>query len=188
MEALRIISEEHRNLWRIASTLDSVAEEMAAGQPVESAFFSAIFDYIEEFMDGCHHAKEDEYLFPCLRQRSAEAAKEIKALISESVEKVVAGTQLVDQAGQTMDEVVGAIQRVKEVVGQIRAAISEQSSGVSQIGQAVNQMDQVTQQNAALVEESSAAAQGLRVQAQQLAGLVEAFRLPAGAGGQKALR
>lgn len=63
MEALRIISEEHRNLWRIASTLDSVAEEMAAGQPVESAF-SAIFDYIEEFMDGCHHAKEDEYLFP----------------------------------------------------------------------------------------------------------------------------
>ena len=83
MEALRIISEEHRNLWRIASTLDSVAEEMAAGQPVESAFFSAIFDYIEEFMDGCHHAKEDEYLFPCLRQRSAEAAAVLDRIQAE---------------------------------------------------------------------------------------------------------
>lgn len=83
MEALRIISEEHRNLWRIASTLDSVAEEMAAGQPVEPAFFSAIFDYIEEFMDGCHHAKEDEYLFPCLRQRSAEAAAVLDRLQAE---------------------------------------------------------------------------------------------------------
>ena len=83
MEALRIISEEHRNLWRIASTLDSVAEEMAAGQPVESAFFSAIFDYIQEFMDGCHHAKEDEYLFPCLRQRSAEAAAVLDRLQAE---------------------------------------------------------------------------------------------------------
>ena len=112
-----------------------------------------------------------------LAQRSATAAKEIKALISESVEKVVAGTQLVDQAGQTMDEVVGAIQRVKEVVGQIRAAISEQSSGVSQIGQAVNQMDQVTQQNAALVEESAAAAQSLDMQAQQLIQAVQIFKI-----------
>lgn len=112
-----------------------------------------------------------------LAQRSATAAKEIKALISESVEKVVAGTQLVDQAGQTMDEVVGAIQRVTEVVGQISAAISEQSSGVSQIGQAVNQMDQVTQQNAALVEESAAAAQSLDMQAQQLTRAVQIFKL-----------
>ena len=112
-----------------------------------------------------------------LAQRSATAAKEIKALISESVEKVVAGTQLVDQAGQTMDEVVGAIQRVTEVVGQISAAISEQSSGVSQIGQAVNQMDQVTQQNAALVEESAAAAQSLDMQAQQLIHAVQIFKI-----------
>lgn len=112
-----------------------------------------------------------------LAQRSATAAKEIKALISESVEKVVAGTQLVDQAGQTMDEVVGAIQRVTEVVGQISAAISEQSSGLSQIGQAVNQMDQVTQQNAALVEESAAAAQSLDMQAQQLIQAVQIFKI-----------
>lgn len=112
-----------------------------------------------------------------LAQRSATAAKEIKALISESVEKVVAGTQLVDQAGQTMDEVVGAIQRVTAVVGQISAAISEQSAGVSQIGQAVNQMDQVTQQNAALVEESAAAAQSLDMQAQQLTRAVQIFKL-----------
>ena len=77
-----------------------------------------------------------------------------------------------------MSEVVGAIRRVTDIVGEISAASHEQSLGVAQVGEAVTQMDQVTQQNAALVEESSAAAQGLRVQAEQLAELVETFRLP----------
>ncbi|WP_083518473.1 ATP-binding cassette domain-containing protein [Dechloromonas denitrificans] len=83
MEALRIISEEHRNLWRIATTMDMVADEAEAGSKVDPAFFNAIFDYIEEFMDGCHHAKEDEYLFPVLRQRSTEAAAILDRLQAE---------------------------------------------------------------------------------------------------------
>ncbi|MBU0746434.1 MAG: MCP four helix bundle domain-containing protein [Gammaproteobacteria bacterium] len=112
-----------------------------------------------------------------LAQRSAGAAKEIKTLINESVEKVAMGTSLVDQAGQTMNEVVEAIKRVSDIVAEISSASSEQSSGVSQIGQAVNQMDQVTQQNAALVEESAAAAQSLDMQAQQLTVAVQIFKL-----------
>ncbi len=112
-----------------------------------------------------------------LAQRSAGAAKEIKTLISESVEKVAMGTSLVDQAGQTMNEVVEAIKRVSDIVAEISSASSEQSSGVSQIGQAVNQMDQVTQQNAALVEESAAAAQSLDMQAKQLTQAVQIFKL-----------
>jgi branched-chain amino acid transport system ATP-binding protein len=70
MEALRVISEDHRNLWRIAATIDIVADEMESGGKVDPAFFSSIFDYIEHFMDACHHAKEDDYLFPALRARS----------------------------------------------------------------------------------------------------------------------
>lgn len=80
MESLRIITEEHQNLWRIASTIDQVADEMESGSKVDPAFFNAIFDYIEQFMDACHHAKEDEYLFPALRQRSPEAAAVIDRL------------------------------------------------------------------------------------------------------------
>ncbi|MFN7154942.1 MAG: methyl-accepting chemotaxis protein [Acidovorax sp.] len=117
-----------------------------------------------------------------LAQRSASAAKEIKVLISESVQKVAMGTSLVDQAGQTMVEVVDAIKRVSDVVGEISSASSEQSSGVSQIGQAVNQMDQATQQNAALVEESAAAAQSLDTQAKQLTQAVQIFKLDGLAG------
>ncbi len=114
-----------------------------------------------------------------LAQRSAAAAKEIKTLINESVEKVALGSTLVDQAGQTMQEVVGAIQRVSDIVTQISSASSEQSSGVNQIGQAVNQLDQTTQQNAALVEEAAAAAKSLDYQAQQLIEAVRAFKLDA---------
>ncbi len=83
MEALRIITEEHQNLWRIAITLDQVADEVDAGGKVDPAFFASIFDYIEQFMDGCHHAKEDSYLFPALRQRSAEAAAVLDRLQAE---------------------------------------------------------------------------------------------------------
>ncbi len=117
-----------------------------------------------------------------LAQRSAEAAKEIKSLISASVERVEQGTQLVDQAGTTMTEVVGAIRRVTDIMGEISAASVEQSAGVAQVGEAVSQMDQATQQNAALVEESAAAAESLKAQAQQLVQAVAVFKLAAGAG------
>ncbi len=83
MEALRIITEEHQNLWRIATTIDQVADDMEADGKVDPAFFTSVFDYIEQFMDGCHHAKEDEHLFPALRARSAEAAAVLDRLQAE---------------------------------------------------------------------------------------------------------
>jgi methyl-accepting chemotaxis protein len=112
-----------------------------------------------------------------LAKRSADAAKEIKLLITRSVEQVEQGTSLVDQAGQTMSEIVGSIQRVTDIVAEISAASAEQSSGVSQVGEAVTQMDQATQQNAALVEESAAASASLQGQAQQLVNAVAVFKL-----------
>jgi methyl-accepting chemotaxis protein len=116
-----------------------------------------------------------------LAQRSAEAAKEIKALITASVARVEQGTALVDKAGATMTEVVGAIRRVTDIVGEISAANTEQSAGVAQVGEAVTQMDQTTQQNAALVEESAAAAASLKAQAEQLVQAVAVFKLADGA-------
>jgi len=112
-----------------------------------------------------------------LAGRSADAAKEIKALINASVERVEQGTALVDQAGATMTEVVTSIRRVTDIMGEISAASSEQSAGVAQIGEAITQMDQATQQNAALVEESAAAAESLKGQAQQLVTAVAVFKL-----------
>jgi methyl-accepting chemotaxis protein len=111
-----------------------------------------------------------------LAQRSAEAAREIKSLITHSVEQVELGTTLVDRAGSTMQEIVGAIQRLSHTVGEITQASAEQSNGVRQVGETVNQMDRVTQQNAALVEESAAAAESLRQQAAQLVQAVSVFR------------
>jgi methyl-accepting chemotaxis protein len=112
-----------------------------------------------------------------LAGRSADAAKQIKTLINDSVERVEQGTSLVDQAGNTMTEVVGAIKRVTDLMGEISAASNEQSQGVSQVGEAVTQMDQVTQQNAALVEEMAAAASSLNHQAQDLVSTVAFFKL-----------
>jgi methyl-accepting chemotaxis protein-1 (serine sensor receptor) len=112
-----------------------------------------------------------------LAQRSADAAREIKTLISASVERVEHGSALVDRAGVTMTEIVASIARVTDIMGEISAASTEQSSGVGQISQAIAQMDQATQQNAALVEESAAAAENLRDQARQLVQVVAQFRL-----------
>jgi methyl-accepting chemotaxis protein len=112
-----------------------------------------------------------------LAGRSAEAAKEIKRLITASVERVEQGTVLVDQAGATMTEVVQSIKRATSLMGEISAATTEQSAGVAQVGQAVGQMDQATQQNAALVEQSAAAADSLKAQAQQLVQAVAVFKL-----------
>ncbi len=114
-----------------------------------------------------------------LAGRSAEAAKEIKSLITASVERVEQGTALVDKAGATMTEVVASIRRVTDIMGEISAASSEQSAGVGQVGEAVTQMDQATQQNAALVEEMAAAASALNAQAGELVNAVAVFKLDA---------
>jgi methyl-accepting chemotaxis protein len=115
-----------------------------------------------------------------LAGRSAEAAKEIKQLISASTERVEAGSAQVDRAGATMQEVVGAIRRVTDIMGEISAASTEQSQGVAQVGEAITQMDQATQQNAALVEESAAAADSLRNQAAQLVQAMSVFHTGTG--------
>jgi hypothetical protein len=112
-----------------------------------------------------------------LAQRSAEAARQIKSLIGDSVTKVEAGTKLVDTAGKTMNEIVTAVSRVSDLIADIAAASQEQSSGIAQVNTAVTQMDQVVQQNASLVEESTAATEAMKEQAGTLLKLVARFRL-----------
>ncbi|MBB3220847.1 methyl-accepting chemotaxis protein [Pseudoduganella umbonata] len=116
-----------------------------------------------------------------LAHRSAAAAKDIKQLIGDSVEKVDAGARLVDEAGNTMRDIVASIARVSDIVSEISAASNEQSAGIEQVNEAVVQMDQATQQNAALVEESAAAAEAMQRQATRLAELVATFRVNADA-------
>ncbi|MDF3881641.1 methyl-accepting chemotaxis protein [Cupriavidus basilensis] len=111
-----------------------------------------------------------------LAQRSASAAKEIKALIGASVEKVDSGAQLVNDAGQTMDNIVAQVRRVSDLIAGISLATSEQSAGISQVGDAIGDLDRITQQNAALVEQSAAAAQSLKQQANRLVEAVGVFR------------
>jgi methyl-accepting chemotaxis protein len=112
-----------------------------------------------------------------LAQRSAAAAKEIKTLISDSVSKVETGTKLVDQAGDTMDEIVSSVKKVSDLIAEIAAASQEQSAGIGQINTAVAQMEQVVQQNASLVEEASAATESMKEQAAGLLDTVSRFRL-----------
>jgi len=112
-----------------------------------------------------------------LAQRSAGAAKEIKELITDSVEKVDAGSKLVDEAGQTMDLIVTSIRQVADIMGEITAATQEQSNGIEEVNQAITQMDEMTQQNAALVEQAAAAAESMQEQAELLSQAVSIFKL-----------
>ncbi|MBL8364193.1 MAG: methyl-accepting chemotaxis protein, partial [Comamonas sp.] len=122
-----------------------------------------------------------------LAGRSAEAAKEIKALIQASVEKVDSGSQLVTNAGATMEEIVQGVQRVTSIIGEISTAAIQQSDGISQVNVAVSQLDQMTQQNGALVEESRTSADNLQSQAQRLTALVEVFQVGTAAHRRAAL-
>lgn len=170
VETMKGIDESSRRMAEIISVIDGIAFQtniLALNAAVEAARAG------EEGRGFAVVAGEVR----SLAQRSADAAKQIKELISGSVERAAQGSQLVDEAGQTMSEIVTVISRVSDIVAEISAASAEQSTGVSQVGQAVSQMDQVTQQNAALVEESAAAADGLKKQAQQLLQAVSVFRL-----------
>jgi methyl-accepting chemotaxis protein len=115
-----------------------------------------------------------------LAQRSADAAKEIKALITDSVAKVADGGKLVEQSGHTLKEIVASIKKVSDIVAEMAAASREQASGIEQVNKAILQMDQVTQQNAALVEQTAAASQSMGDQAQELQRLMGFFKLEAG--------
>ncbi|MBQ0130757.1 MAG: HAMP domain-containing protein, partial [Comamonas sp.] len=159
VDTMKGISESSTRIADIISVIDSIAFQtniLALNAAVEAARAG------EQGRGFAVVASEVR----SLAQRSAEAAKEIKSLITVSVERVQQGTTLVDQAGSTMDEVVSSIRRVTDIKGEISAASTEQSAGVTQVGEAITQMDQATQQNAALVEEKSAADTSLNSQAQ----------------------
>lgn len=117
-----------------------------------------------------------------LAQRSATAAKEIKGLINESIQRVNDGSELVNQSGRTLDEIVSSVKRVTDIIAEISAASQEQASGIDQVNKAILSMDETTQQNAALVEETTSAAQSMKEQAKELMQQVEVFKLSGGRG------
>ncbi len=173
VDTMRGINESSRKIAEIISVIDGIAFQtniLALNAAVEAARAG------EQGRGFAVVASEVR----SLAGRSADAAKEIKGLITASVEKVERGTALVDQAGATMTAVVTSIRRVTDIVGEISAASSEQAAGVSQVGEAVTQMDQATQQNAALVEQMAAAASSLKSQAQELVLAVAVFKLSPG--------
>ena len=166
---MRGIEESARKIGDIIGTIDAIAFQtniLALNAAVEAARAG------EQGRGFAVVASEVRML----AQRSAEAAKEIKGLIGDSVERVEQGAVLVNRAGETMGQVVTSIDRVAQIVREISAASREQSGGVTQVGQAITQMDQATQQNAALVEESAAAAESLKSQAAELVKLVSTFK------------
>ncbi|MFO6420839.1 methyl-accepting chemotaxis protein [Hylemonella sp. W303a] len=179
IETMRGISDASKKIADIISVIDGIAFQtniLALNAAVEAARAG------EQGRGFAVVAGEVRNL----AQRSAEAAKEIKTLITDSVHRVEAGTTLVDQAGNKMSEIVQGIKRVTDLVGDISAASTEQSQGVAQVGEAVQQMDQVTQQNAALVEQMAAAANSLKGQAHELVQAVAVFKLLDGQGGARA--
>jgi len=174
VDTMQGINDSSRRIADIVSVIDSIAFQtnlLALNAAVEAARAG------EQGRGFAVVAAEVRNL----ARRSAEAAKEIKGLISASVERVEHGTALVDQVGATMGEVVNSIRRVTEIVGEISAASAEQSAGVAQVGEALSQMDQATQQNAALVERSAAAAESLKHEALLLVQAVTAFKVGAAA-------
>ena len=170
IETMGSINESSRKIVDIISVIDGIAFQtniLALNAAVEAARAG------EQGRGFAVVASEVR----SLAQRSAAAAKEIKVLIDDSVEKVGTGSALVQQAGTTMVEVVSSVRRVTDIVGEISAASTEQSVGIEEVNRAINQMDEVTQQNAALVEEAAAAAQSLQEQADKLAQVVNVFKL-----------
>jgi methyl-accepting chemotaxis protein len=170
VETMKVINESSRKISDIISVIDGIAFQtniLALNAAVEAARAG------EQGRGFAVVATEVR----SLAARSAEAAKEIKKLINNSVERVEQGTALVDKAGQTMKEVVDSIGRVSHIMGEISSASAEQAAGVSQVGEAVSQMDQVTQQNAALVEQMAAAASSLKSQANDLVQVVAGYRI-----------
>jgi methyl-accepting chemotaxis protein len=171
VDTMREISDSSAKVAEITNTIESIAFQtniLALNAAVEAARAG------EQGRGFAVVAGEVR----TLAQRAATAAKEIKDLITESGDRVKAGTEQVDEAGRTISEVVSAVRRVTDLMGEIAAASNEQHKGIEQVNSAVIQMDQVTQQNAALVEEASAAAQSMAEQARSLRNTVSEFKVP----------
>ena len=170
VETMRSINDSSKKIVDIISVIDGIAFQtniLALNAAVEAARAG------EQGRGFAVVATEVR----TLAQRSAAAAKEIKSLIDDSVERVDTGTKLVERAGSTMGEIVSSVQRVSDVVAEISAASQEQSTGIEEVNRAITQMDEVTQQNAALVEQAAAAAASMQDQAGNLAQLVSVFKL-----------
>ena len=170
VETMEGISESSRKIADIIGVIDEIAFQtniLALNAAVEAARAG---DQGRGFAVVAAEVRN-------LAQRSANAAKEIKSLISDSVAKVDSGSKLVDSAGKTMEEIVTSVQRVTDIVSEISAASQEQSAGIEQVNTAVTQMDKITQQNAALVEEAAAAAKSLEEQTSGLAEMISGFTL-----------
>ncbi|MEX8194679.1 methyl-accepting chemotaxis protein [Comamonas guangdongensis] len=170
VQTMSAINESSRKIVDIIGVIDSIAFQtniLALNAAVEAARAG---DQGRGFAVVASEVRT-------LAQRSAEAAKQIKQLIDDSVSKVQEGSHQVDEAGQTMDEIVMSVRRVTDIMGEISVASHQQTSGIEQVTQAVTQMDQMTQQNAALVEEAAAATDALRGQAAALAETVSFFKL-----------
>ena len=164
------IQESSRKIADIISVIDSIAFQtniLALNAAVEAARAG------EQGSGFAVVASEVR----SLAQRSADAAKEIKSLISNSVDRVDAGTRQVEAAGKTMSEIVDSVARVTAIIDQITPASNDQSGGIEQVNQAINQMDHVVQQNAAVVEQATAAAESMRTQAQMLTQMSAVFKL-----------
>lgn len=173
VETMSSINESSKKIVEIISVIDGIAFQtniLALNAAVEAARAG------EQGRGFAVVATEVR----TLAQRSAAAAKEIKELIGDSVDKVEDGARLVDEAGATMDEIVNAVKRVTDIMAEISAASQEQSAGIEQVNQAITQMDEVTQQNAALVEEAAAAAESMREQSHGLLEAVTVFKLTGG--------
>lgn len=180
VDTMTSINESSRNIVDIISVIDGIAFQtniLALNAAVEAARAG------EQGRGFAVVAAEVRNL----AQRSAAAAKEIKTLIGDSVDKVENGTKLVAQAGNTMEEIVTSIKRVTDLMAEISSASSEQSTGIEQVNLAITQMDDVTQQNAALVEEAAAAAESLEEQAQNLSTAVSVFKIDTAAGSRLAI-
>jgi methyl-accepting chemotaxis protein len=170
VEAMAEINQSSKKIADIITTIDEIAFQtnlLALNAAVEAARAG------EQGRGFAVVAAEVRNL----AQRSATAAKEIKALIEDSVGKVESGSELVNKSGQTLSEIVTSVKRVTDIIGDIAAASQEQSSGIDQVNRAVTQMDHVVQSNAAQTEELSSTARSLRGQAQQLQVLVAKFKL-----------
>jgi len=173
VDTMKHINESAKKIFDIISVIDGIAFQtniLALNAAVEAARAG------EQGRGFAVVASEVR----SLAGRSAEAAKEIKSLISASVQRVDHGNTLVDQAGVTMAEVVSSIRHVTDIMGEITASSHEQASGVFQVGEAVTNLDQATQQNAALVEQMAAAASSLKSQALTLVEIVAVFKLTQG--------